>query len=115
MLNKIVAAKMEARREQLHNLYLNASGFLLTEKQLDVAIHDEFPEEELEPLQKSFPLTVTEMLAQRAKGPVMANFGGLSARENEVVMEAAGALTGGKIAKGNHRQEDGKYEHIFKT
>ncbi|KAF8453144.1 hypothetical protein BGX38DRAFT_1068430, partial [Terfezia claveryi] len=43
-LKKHVAAKLEARREQLHNLYLNASSFLLTDKQLDMAIDAEFDE-----------------------------------------------------------------------
>ncbi|RPB21621.1 hypothetical protein L211DRAFT_752523, partial [Terfezia boudieri ATCC MYA-4762] len=43
-LKKHIAAKLEARREQLHNLYLNASSFLLTDKQLDMAIDAEFDE-----------------------------------------------------------------------
>jgi len=109
-LNKQIAAKLEARREQLHNLYLNASSFLLTERQLDGAIDAEFDEKLLE---KILPLTVSEMLTQRAKGPTMANFGSMTAKESELIMEAAAALTGGKLPRGNFRTDDSMDDHRF--
>ena len=109
-LNKQIAAKLEARREQLHNLYLNASSFLLTDKQLDMAIDAEFNEQLFE---KIFPLTVSEMLALRARGPTMANLGGMSAKESELIMEAAAALTGGRLPKGNFKTHDSMDDHRF--
>ena len=90
------AEKVEMRRDQLHNLYLNASTFLLTEKQLDQAIEEEFTDT-VHP--KAFPLTVSEMLVQRARTPTGANFGGPTPQERDLILEAGAALTGGKLAK----------------
>lgn len=109
-LKKHIAAKLEARREQLHNLYLNASSFLLTDKQLDMAIDAEFDEILLD---KTFPLTVSEMLALRARGPTMANLGGMSAKESELILEAAAALTGGKLPKTIFRTENSMNDNRF--
>ena len=109
-LGKHIAAKLEARREQLHNLYLNASTFLLTDTQLDMAIDAEFDEQLLE---KIFPLTVSEMLTLRARGPTMANFSGMSMEESELIMEAAAALTGGKLPQRNFRVGDSMDDHRF--
>ena len=91
-----LAEKVEMRRDQLHNLYLNASTFLLTEKQLDQAIEEEFTDT-VHP--KAFPLTVSEMLVQRARAPSGANLGGPTPQERDVILEAGAVLTGGKLAK----------------
>ncbi|KAF8471694.1 hypothetical protein BDZ91DRAFT_846346 [Kalaharituber pfeilii] len=110
-LNRREWRKAAAREELIHNLYLNASNFLLTEKQLDMAIDQEFVDQSVV---KIFPPNTADMMAKKIRKPTMANFGGSTAAESELLMEVSGALTGGKLPKGGLKtQSTFKYEHKF--
>ncbi|KAI5808553.1 hypothetical protein DFH27DRAFT_230051 [Peziza echinospora] len=92
-----VAEKAGERREHIHDLYLHAETFILTEAQLEAAIEAEF---RTESLYRTFPLTVSEMLAERNKGPSVSSLGSLNHRESELVLQTAGVLTGGRLPSG---------------
>lgn len=109
------AAKAEARADHLHTLYLHASSFILTEAQLDKEIQAEFTESMIG---KTFPLTVSEMLAQRAKGPPLSIFGVsplLTSKETELILEAAATLTGGKLSKESFQNQEEEHPHSFQV
>ncbi|KAG0135248.1 hypothetical protein HOY82DRAFT_536936 [Tuber indicum] len=82
--------KTEEKMEMLHELYLNAREFLLTEEDLDEAIAKTFKSQNA--LVKRYPPTMEDML--RDIENTGASFG---TESNPRLIEVAGALTGGKL------------------
>jgi hypothetical protein len=92
--------KFEERQRAVHDLYLNASKFILTEAQLDKAIEEQFKESMRTHLDLPLmlPPTIREMMVRKEKG----NTGMTTTGEELSVLEIGGELTGGKL--GNFRQ-----------
>ena len=91
--------KKEEKMEMLHELYLNAREFLLTESDLDEAIARTFRPQNA--LVKRYPPTMEEML--RTIDSTGAAFGMDS---DPRLVEVAGALTGGKLPPSKREQVD---------
>ncbi|CUS10631.1 unnamed protein product [Tuber aestivum] len=92
--------KKEEKLEMLHELYLNAREFLLTEKDLDEAIERTFKPQNA--LVKKYPPTMEDMLR------TIDNTGVTFGVENDPrLIEVAGTLTGGKLPPPKREQGDG--------
>ncbi|RPB06079.1 hypothetical protein L873DRAFT_1797008 [Choiromyces venosus 120613-1] len=91
--------KKEGKMEMLHELYLNAREFLLTEKDLDEAIERTFRPQNA--LVKRYPPTMEDML--RTIENTGASFG---ADSDPRLLEVAGTLTGGKLPPSKREQSD---------
>jgi len=90
---KILKQKAEERQQLVHELYMNASNFILTEAELDRAIEEGFKESDLDPdMGRYIPPTVREMLTRNERG-------GLGSPEDfgAVTLDVGGALTGGRM------------------
>ncbi|KAG0642177.1 hypothetical protein HOY80DRAFT_882049 [Tuber brumale] len=91
--------KKEEKMEMLHELYLNAREFLLTEKDLDEAIANTFKSQNA--LIKRYPPTMEDILRS------IENTGALfGADSNPRLIEVAGALTGGKLPPSKREKVD---------
>ncbi|KAF8251732.1 hypothetical protein K440DRAFT_39688 [Wilcoxina mikolae CBS 423.85] len=90
---QILKEKVEERQQLVHELYMNASNFILTEAELDKAIEEGFKESDMEPeFGRYLPATVREMLSRNERV-------GFGSPEDlgAVVLDVGGALTGGKM------------------
>lgn len=98
-------AKTEAKLEQLHELYLNAREFLLTEKDLDEAIEREF--QPRNQLLRGYPPTMGSLLKEMEGAGYAIGVGSVPR-----ITEVGGALTGGRLtpAKRKERIVDGDGE-----
>ncbi|PWW71898.1 hypothetical protein C7212DRAFT_366848 [Tuber magnatum] len=91
--------RKEEKLEMLHELYLNAREFLLTEKDLDEAIERTFKPQNA--LVKRYPPTMEDMLR------TIDNTGASFEVENDPrLIEVAGTLTGGKLPPSKREQVD---------
>ena len=93
---KILKEQSEERQNMVHELYMSAGDFILTEIQLDRAIEEKFKEVDLKiisPVTK--PPTVREMLVQKER---ISKGEGLNIDDSDnVILEVGGALTGGRM------------------
>jgi len=85
-----LAKKQEERQMLLHELYVSASEFILTEAQLDKAIETTFTERDEPYSGNQLPPTMQEMLSRRT-------WQNSSDPEEVAVGEVGGALTGGSF------------------
>jgi len=93
---KLLKEKSAERQNMVHELYMSAGDFILTEAQLEKVIAEKFKEVDLKmhsPTTK--PPTVREMLIQKER---ISKGEGLNIDDSDnVILEVGGALTGGRM------------------
>ncbi|KAA8896179.1 hypothetical protein FN846DRAFT_966092 [Sphaerosporella brunnea] len=100
-----VQKKKQERQQLIHELYLNAGDFILTERDLDRAIDEQFREKDQTQvyLERTKPPTVREMLVQKERNAQGEGLGGMGlGAEESAILEVGGALTGGRMSLVNH-------------
>lgn len=96
------AKKLAETKENLHELYVNARSFILTEKQLDAAIEKAFPQNQMHwDAYMDFPPTARQMLASKIRKMTMEgeSMGRYAASNMQATNEVGAALTGGKLVE----------------
>ena len=93
-LDEIRKKKYAERQRAVHDLYLSASKFILTEAQLDEVIDQQFKERDASQamFMSTMPPSVRELLT-RKENPA----GNLSSDDVTNMLEISGELTGGKM------------------
>jgi hypothetical protein len=97
-------AKKQERQQLVHELYLNAGDFILTEQDLERAIEEQFREKDQTQvhLERTKPPTVREMLIQKERNAQGEGLGGMGlGAEESAILEVGGALTGGRMSLSN--------------
>ncbi|KAI5853552.1 hypothetical protein BZA05DRAFT_336714 [Tricharina praecox] len=93
---QILKERSAERQSMVHELYMSAGDFILTEAQLDKAIDEKFKDMDLKigsPATR--PPTVREMLVQKDR---ISKGEGLNIDDSDnVILEVGGALTGGRM------------------
>jgi hypothetical protein len=97
--------KTEGKLEHLHELYLNARDFLLTEKDLDDAIEREFQPRNL--LLRGYPPTMGSLLRDMEGAGYAIGVGSV-----QRITEVGGALTGGRLTPEKRKEKVVEFDPV---